>query len=203
MNCGIVIPFRNREEHLRTSSRIIKRHGSVYVIEQLDNKPFNRAKLLNIGYLEFKDEFNYFVAHDVDMIPDRADYSFCVNPCHLASEAEQFGYRLPYPGYFGGVTLLPKDKFEEVNGYSNEYWGWGGEDDELKRRFEQKNISIQRRDCKFISLPHISNYDKELQIKNKEKLKLPIDWEDGLSSCKYEVVHCEDFENYTLLQVNL
>ena len=25
-------------------------------------------------------------------------------------------------------------EFRDVNGYSNEYWGWGGEDDDLYRR---------------------------------------------------------------------
>jgi hypothetical protein len=27
--------------------------------------------------------------------------------------------------YFGGVTLFPVKAFEEIDGYSNKYWGWG------------------------------------------------------------------------------
>lgn len=42
--------------------------------------------------------------------------------------------RLRYKGYFGGVTALTKDQFFRVNGFSNTYWGWGGEDDDLRIR---------------------------------------------------------------------
>ena len=203
MKPGIIVPFRNREEHLKISAPVLKRFGQVYVIEQVGKSPFNRGKLINAGFLEFKKEFDYFIAHDVDMIPEEADYSFCENPCHLARRVEQFNYGVPYEDYFGGVTLIPNSKFEDANGFSNSYWGWGGEDDELKRRFLSRNIKIENRNCKFKSLHHNRNIDKTLLAANRTVLKQPVDWANGLSSCEYEVVHCEDFENYTLLQVKL
>ena len=42
--------------------------------------------------------------------------------------------------YFGGVTLFPIDLFKKVNGYSNEYWGWGFEDDDLLMRLTEQHI---------------------------------------------------------------
>lgn len=42
--------------------------------------------------------------------------------------------RLRYKGYFGGVTAMTKEQFLQVNGFSNIYWGWGGEDDDLRIR---------------------------------------------------------------------
>lgn len=45
-------------------------------------------------------------------------------PCH----------RLPYAGYFGGVSGLSKAQFLRINGFPNEYWGWGGEDDDIFNR---------------------------------------------------------------------
>ncbi len=35
-------------------------------------------------------------------------------------------YTLLYDGLFGGVSALSKRHFNKVNGYSNQFWGWGG-----------------------------------------------------------------------------
>lgn len=43
-------------------------------------------------------------------------------------------HRLPYAGYFGGVSGLSKAQFLRINGFPNEYWGWGGEDDDIFNR---------------------------------------------------------------------
>ena len=43
-------------------------------------------------------------------------------------------HRLRYKGYFGGVTAMSAQQFRDVNGFSNIFWGWGGEDDELRQR---------------------------------------------------------------------
>lgn len=41
---------------------------------------------------------------------------------------------LPYPQYFGGVSALTPDQYLKINGFPNEYWGWGGEDDDIATR---------------------------------------------------------------------
>lgn len=38
--------------------------------------------------------------------------------------------RLPYNEYFGGVSMFSHDQFLKINGFSNDYWGYGGEDDD-------------------------------------------------------------------------
>jgi len=203
MKLGIVIPFRNRKDHLAQSAPILKQFGHVYVVEQMDDKPFNRGKLANVAFNEFKKEFDYFAFHDVDLIPEDANYAYTENPCHLATMVEEYGYKMPYDEYFGGVTLFPNDKFEKVNGFSNLMYGWSAEDDFIRRRFVEMNIPLQSRQCKFTSLHHIRVVDRELRAANVKILRAPIEWGDGLTSCQYEVVHCEDLENYTLLQVRL
>ena len=57
---------------------------------------------------------------------------------HLAAELPEFNFALPYPRFFGGAALVSSGLFRAVNGYSNEYWGWGGEDDDLALRIMRK-----------------------------------------------------------------
>lgn len=200
---GILIPYRSRIEHLRESSPILKRYGRVFVIEQMGRELFNRGKLINIGFLEFRNEFDYFAAHDVDMIPEIANYSCPTHACHLATEVEQFGYNMPYEEYFGGVTLFPNKIFEKINGFYNTMAGWGAEDDVVRKKLVEMGETIQGRQCRFRSLDHIREVDRQARLKNIEKLKAPIDWEDGLTSCRYEVVRYDEKEHYTLLQVKI
>lgn len=205
MRAAILIPFRNREEHLNIFLENIFNHfdGKIYVIEQVDDKGFNLGKLINAGFKEFNKEFDYFVIHDVDAIPEKVNYSYAIYPCHLGTEVEKFGYTLPYPRFFGSVILMPNGHFEVINGYDNDYFFWGAEDDALRKRIEAYNIPIKSRQCRFKSLPHDSNIDHEKRMINFERMKQPVDFSNGLSSCKYEVIHCEDMEDYTLLQVKL
>ena len=46
-----------------------------------------------------------------------------------------FLFRLPYASIFGGVGAFKRKDFEAINGFSNMFWGWGGEDDDLYQRF--------------------------------------------------------------------
>jgi len=42
---------------------------------------------------------------------------------------------LPYYSLFGGAGALTKKQMTKTNGFSNDYWGWGGEDDDFSARF--------------------------------------------------------------------
>ena len=39
------------------------------------------------------------------------------------------------------VTAYKEEQFKRINGFSNEYWGWGGEDDDLFRRTTHRLVS--------------------------------------------------------------
>jgi hypothetical protein len=54
----------------------------------------------------------------------------------------------------GGVLLTTQTDFENANGFSNEYWGWGHEDDDLFLRFLVTDVKIERKPGLYISLPH-------------------------------------------------
>lgn len=148
---GIIVPYRNRYQHLITFKSYIKEYLSnkgieyeLIIVEQDDAKAFNRGKLLNIGFLYAKKlRCDYVVFHDIDMIPLNVDYSYSDIPLHLATDLidESQNKKEIFPEYFGGVTLFPVEAFERINGYSNIYWGWGYEDTDLLYR------------CKLAKLP--------------------------------------------------
>ena len=53
-------------------------------------------------------------------------------------------YKLPYKALFGGVVALKRQHFEDVNGFSNQFWGWGGEDDDMFNRVKHAGMNITR-----------------------------------------------------------
>ena len=55
-----------------------------------------------------------------------------------------FNYKLPYKDIFGGVVALTKKHFTRVNGFSNQFWGWGGEDDDMNSRIKKRRLKVSR-----------------------------------------------------------
>ena len=122
---AIIVPYRDREEHLARFVPHMDKFLSdidykIFVIEQDNDRPFNRGWLLNIGFdIAKKQGYDYFCFHDVDMLPEdkSCDYSWVDKPTHLASRLSKFNYRLVYPEYIGGVSLIIIDKFVLINGF--------------------------------------------------------------------------------------
>ena len=214
---SIVVPYRKREEHLKQfvphMEEYLKKEKipfHIYIVHQADDKPFNRAKLLNVGFKESED-FDYFAFHDVDMLPVDSDYSYVDIPTHLATRAEQFGWRLPYEGYFGGVTLFDRENFIKINGYSNEYWGGGAEDDDVLFRCSVLEVPASRKDCSYRSLSHDRFIPQDLYNENLRKLrdiqtnatKEKI-FSDGIETLEYEKIKEEKLSEFcTILDVKL
>jgi hypothetical protein len=141
MKLGVCVPYRNREAHLK---EFVPRVGEyldskgidycMYFGHQVDDKLFNRGAMKNIAAKHaFDDGCDYIVWHDIDMIPEEGcDYTFPKeNPIHIATNISQMNYQLKYEEYFGGAVLFSKEQVEKTNGYSNDYWDWGMEDDDL------------------------------------------------------------------------
>lgn len=101
---ALIIPYRDREDHLTrflsNIHRFLQKQYLDYVIvvvEQADSHPFNRAALLNVGYLEMisKEHFDCFAFHDVDLVPeDLCNFYYCSTQPRLLSVArESYRYR--------------------------------------------------------------------------------------------------------------
>lgn len=156
---GIIVPYRDRYEHLNTFKKHITRYldkqkisFELIIVDQDNAKLFNRGMLLNIGFLHAKKlGCDYVIFHDVDMLPVEVDYSYSPYPVHLATSfvhALNENERLIFDEYFGGITLFPMDDFEKIDGYSNKYWGWGYEDDDLLLRCKVKGIKLDTKPVK-------------------------------------------------------
>ena len=62
----------------------------------------------------------------------------------MAVSVSKWRYRLTYPQYSGGIVLLNKLTINNINGFSNSFYGWGGEDDDFYCRLVRNNITINR-----------------------------------------------------------
>merc|ERR1711871_929950 len=114
----------------------------IFVIQQkssqdVDGIKFNRGKLLNIGFEIAKQDYDSFVFHDVDLLPkeDLSLYYACMPtvPIHIAACWHERGYTAN-KFFFGGIVSFSKMQFIQVNGYPNNFWGWGGEDEVIMDR---------------------------------------------------------------------
>ena len=151
-----MIPYRDREEHLilflNHIHPILMRQQiiyGIYVIEQAGEMKFNRALLFNVGYVEALKDFPHwdcFIFHDVDHMPedDRNLYRCAEGPRLMAVAVDKWNYTHKYASFFGAVTAISRTQFELLNGFSNQFWGWGGEDDDMYERIKYAQLKVTR-----------------------------------------------------------
>jgi len=220
----IIIPYRDNEiqerkeqlekiiPHLKRKFKEAKKDNYTIVIaEQSEKGKFNRGKILNAGYAEIikntsyiaedihkgqdqKKKKPYFIIHDVDMYPSKELFEYYLMfpevPIHLASGTKKY----PYNEFMGGIVSLSKRSMELTNGFPNNYWGWGGEDDELRRRIFRTHKFIWRPEQtgqEFEEAKH--EWDPKNWLPKEERKKLTKEnrntWKkNGLSNLKYKVL---------------
>ncbi|KAM7364690.1 beta1,4-N-acetylgalactosaminyltransferase B [Cochliomyia hominivorax] len=176
---AIIVPYRQREEQLHkfliymhNYLRHQNIHYRIFLIEQYDQKPFNRAKLFNIGsIIAAEHEFPCLILHDVDLLPlNLGSLYACTDlPRHMCAALDMWRFHLPYRGLFGGVVSMRTQQYRTINGMSNMYEGWGGEDDDLFERLKARHINI----CRFA--PQLNEYTMmrhKPEKKNENRVQL-------------------------------
>ncbi|EZA54390.1 hypothetical protein DMN91_002001 [Ooceraea biroi] len=201
---AILVPFRDRFEELLIfvphmqkflDKQDIDYH--IFVLNQVDRYRFNRASLINVGFLETEKAFDYIAMHDVDLLPmnDQLSYSYpSAGPHHVSSP--DLHPRYHYFTFIGGILLIKREHFIQVNGMSNKYWGWGLEDDEFYVRLKEAHLSVSRpqnvstgthNTFKHI---HDRNHRKRDMAKcyNQREVTRKRDRQTGLNNVSYKIL---------------
>ncbi|XP_037569194.1 beta-1,4-N-acetylgalactosaminyltransferase bre-4 [Dermacentor silvarum] len=214
---ALVVPYRDRLNNLQAFLQhmhpFLQRQQldyGIYLVEQNGTGDFNRAKLLNVGYEIAKamDGYDCFIFHDVDLLPENKRNEYACKeggPFHMTTCTDTMKYKPFYETIFGGVCALRSDHVEKVNGFSNVFWGWGGEDDDMSIRLRFSGFNIVRNNCtvgRYTALRH------GVQRANPKRMRLIRRsffriYKDGLNTLKYRVLDIVFKKLFTHIKVDL
>lgn len=218
----IIVPFResNPITKERTNQLIaFAKHYHNYipnleilVIEQSDDKrKFNHGALTNIGFeLAKSSPANVFIFHDVDLLsPRELSNVYCAYPKQPTHIANLWTEKYRFSEFFGGIVSFNKKDFLRLNGFPNDFWGWGGEDDAMYNRVASNNLPIIKikGDVSIKGLEHESQGDSNTTkntFKTQNILKDLKNWRrNGLNNLKYRIINIEDFEYRNIQKVTV
>ena len=215
---GIIVPYRDNIIQNRKSQLIkfltyfrsyLKGFNyKIFIIEQSnDDNKFNRGKLLNIGIkIALEEGFNNFITHDVDLLPDYDLKPFYTNtfdiPIHIAHSFEKYNY----DRYFGGIVSFNTNLIDKFNGYPNDFWGWGGEDDALYDRIAETIGIIGKPSIgKVNELYHddTPKEDKNQTLRNNILSDFGNWNNNGINNLIYKIIQRDNFGKINKIKVNI
>ena len=187
------------------------------MVEQTaDSQKFNRGALLNAGYdflTQHAPAIQSFVMHDVDVVfPEdfvRRYYGTdSKSVVHLGSSVKG----KTYAAFLGRVIRFSKQAFKETNGFPNNFYGWGGEDDALVNRLgdtvvyrpTEVDVGEEMKTVNDIKEGHLSGNKELFKVEN-----LVMDahqWKiNGVNSVQYQVLSHEQLgsPNFRKITVSL
>lgn len=211
---AIIVPYMDNDaqerapqlkkfiEHFKKFLKGLK--YQIFIIEQSQfstNKyggKFNRGKILNIGIQRAINlKYNVIIAHDVDIYPkeNMLPYYTCIPkyPNHIGNV-----WKTKYTKweFVGGIMSMTPEQLKKTNGYPNDFWGWGGEDDALYNRITKTMGKILKPDSGNVNeWEHNNTPPDKVNIEKKENILSDlINWKkDGLNSLKFYINNIEDF----------
>ncbi|KAJ8730467.1 hypothetical protein PYW07_017505 [Mythimna separata] len=213
---AVVVAYRNRQSQLdiflpymHNFLRKQNIHYRIYVVEQQDEKIFNKGILYNVGAkTALGDQFPCLILHDVDLLPlDAANlYACAASPRHMSASIDKFRFVLPYDYLTGGVLALKAQQFVAVNGFSNRFEGWGGEDDDFSYRLAAHKLDVVRFP---VAMSRYTMLEHPQERRNSARLQILRDSirdggaRDGLSTLPPVHVRVATHRLFTLVGVRL
>lgn len=159
-----------------------------------DEEFFNLGRTINIGFDIIKnnndvkdDDILFF--HPVDLLPKNVNYN-------IINTTKFFESIHPSENYYHYKLIGFKiSDFETVNGFSNEYWGWGLEDDDMIHRLKFCDITCDMIGYDYERLCVDGNDDAPLFNQNFDILNEFKNsrncYNSGLNTLNYEIVKIE------------
>lgn len=134
----IVVPYRNRERDLekfleKTPEYFNKQNLTydILICELEQDCSWNAGMPCNslIDFIKDK-EYEWLYIHHVDITPIEGEWKF--------PNANEVYHNL---GDYGSC-LMKMEVFLKVGGYSNSFWGWGAEDNDLYDKLRKQNFKV-------------------------------------------------------------
>jgi hypothetical protein len=194
------------------------------VVEQTNGSMFNIGKLKNAGfdYLinKHKKVYDNIIFSDVDTIPDSELINYFFKTTKSLNSLANFGTRYdsndPNKKFAGALISSTIDVFKKINGYPNNYWGWGKEDDNLILRLSELNLPLYaNKTGKICDIEEINNYKKDIStkmtelesLKEKNVYEKTIKYKEfknnGLSNLNYTIKYENSYPNNYHIIVDL
>ncbi|XP_018655333.1 putative beta-1,4-galactosyltransferase [Schistosoma mansoni] len=200
------------------SGKFKETNNPVFVINyaSIDNPFIGHVKTPNKVLFWPQIQYKYTLPQSVDFITPNSSvknfkpqqvfgsfYTKCVHIIYVIIVK-----RLIYERFFGGVVTFTRDQYLKINGFSNLYEGWGGEDDDLLLRVEQSGYNLSRINELIGRYYALSHNTDELNEKNPERFKLLKTSEsrfksDGLNSLKYTVTQSKSMYNGLIYWISI
>ena len=100
---------------------------------------------------------------------------------------------------------MRKEQFAKVNGFSNSFWGWGGEDDDMSNRIRHANYHISRYPINISRYKMLNHKKEKANPKRYDRLNSGVSkyLTDGLNSIKYEIYKYNKFPLFTWFLIEL
>jgi len=222
---AVIVPVRDREHHLaqlvprlRTKLQEQAIPHRILVVEQSPGRLFNKGVLFNSAFRVAADDCDYVCLHDVDAVPIEVNYGCPSEPLRLVTRLVGSRHGAARgERYFGGAISLKREHYQAANGFSNEYWGWGKEDDDfLFRLWFSGRVCYADQQGTFEDLPnpadqqiHFTKLRKPdtLRANRRRRSRLMrglLDFRnDGLNGVSYPVTRVGGTNDYERIVVGI
>lgn len=131
----------------------------IIICEQVyPTEKFNRGMVLNCGakwITESPEKIQYIITHDCDMIPNAPLFKHYFTVADARKNTNLIPITQNHINAYGnakfdvgGIAGLVFEDFLKCNGFPNSFFGWGGEDNCLRKRLERQEIACDLLDSK-------------------------------------------------------